>query len=330
MDWSFRAFTLWRIPVHIHWSLLLLMAAYLLRPLFEGTEYLGLRLGYAAAIQGLLFLHVLTHELGHCWGARRVGEEAEKILLWPLGGLAYVGHTDDPRRDWIITAAGPAVTIAWGFGSAGILLSMGTWEWHYLNPFDTWFADALWVPGELGLSLLASLPLGMLKLSVILAAFNLVVPAFPLDGARLLMAWLSVRYSREKAMRVTASISIPVGAAIAVWGVVQNELTLALVGIWVVVNAFQLRRAADSGIDLGPTYSDRGYRIEEERKEGFFERRRRLKREREAARRAEEEAALRARVDAVLDKVSREGMGSLSREERRILEEASSKLRDRQ
>lgn len=328
MDWSFRAFTIWRVPVHIHWSLALLMIAYLLRPFFEGTHYLGLRLAHAAALQGLLFVHVLTHELGHCWGARRVGEHAERILLWPLGGLAYTGHTDDPRRDWIITIAGPAVTAGWGFVSAGMLLAMGTWEWSYLNPFETWFVPALWDPGRPGFSLLRSLPLGMLKMSVILTAFNLLVPAYPLDGARLLMAWLSMRYSKAKATRVMASVSIPVGAVLAIWGVMQNELLLTLLGIWVVMNAFQLRHAMDSGYDYGGSYSDRGYRIQEER-EGFFERRRRLKREREAARRSEEESALRARVDAVLEKVSREGIASLSPEERRILEEASSRFKDR-
>ena len=127
MNWSFKLFTIFGIPVRIHWTLPLLVGGQVLGDLSRlGNDALPYTLGSMA----LLWIQILTHELGHCWGAWRVGEHADQILLWPLGGMAYVGHTRDPRRDWIITIAGPAVTILWGLVSIAGLLATGfhlTW-----------------------------------------------------------------------------------------------------------------------------------------------------------------------------------------------------------
>jgi Zn-dependent protease len=320
MNWSFKLFRIFGIPVRIHWTLPFFMVGEVIAVLARaGAETLK----YTAGMMGLLFIQVLTHELGHCWGARRIGEEADQIVLWPLGGMAYVGHSDDPRRDWIITAAGPAVTVFWGVASAAALLMMGySVSLEALNPFGSW-----WPEGAVDY---ATVMLVLnLKMSVVLAAFNLLVPAYPLDGCRLLMAWLTLRIGPGPAMRTTAIIAIPTGILIVLLGFWQGSLLTLLLGIWVTMQSIGLYGQASQAGEYGEaSYSDRGYVIrEEKRKEGFFERRRRLRRERELARRAEEEVALRKVVDQLLEKVSRSGMESLTPAERRKLEEASARLR---
>src|SRR5205807_4989903 len=65
----------------------------------------------AAGLIALLFLSVLLHEFGHCFGARFVDGDAHEILLWPLGGLAYVEVPHTPRANFITTLAGPLVNL---------------------------------------------------------------------------------------------------------------------------------------------------------------------------------------------------------------------------
>lgn len=321
MDWSFRAFTLFGIPVRIHWTLLLIAAVYLLRPLLEGGS--SYWFAFTAAGLGILFVQVLAHELGHCWAALRVGQYADQIVLWPLGGLAYVGHSEDPREDMFITIWGPAVNVFFGLAAIGAIFAAGMpWHWHYLNPLMAWALPSL----NFGETLL----LATLKISIVLAAFNLLVPAYPLDGGRILLGYLTLRHGPHAAMRLSARISIPIGCVLTVWGFLQGDLFLILLGIWVVIQAYHLKQTVTADDVYTPRgYSDRGYVIEEPRREGYFERRRRMRRERDAARRAQEEMELRRRVDELLDKVSREGIGSLTPEERRVLEDASERLRDR-
>ncbi|HKS15711.1 MAG TPA: site-2 protease family protein [Planctomycetota bacterium] len=321
LNWSFRIFTIFGIPIRVHWTLILVWVIYLLRPLVQGGG--GMDVLWVAAGLLILNLHILLHELGHCWGARHVGEDAEQILLWPLGGMAYVGHSENPKRDMIITAAGPSVTVILGILTAVALGAVGIpWNWGYLNPFDTWWPFGL---GFGGLLLLWSL-----KLAVVLAAFNLLVPAFPFDGGRLLLSYLTLHNPTGRAMLISSTISMPIGIVLIVWGVLQNELLLSFIGLNVVFEALNMRRMVvpDEAYSI-KGYSDRGYRFEEPRKEGYFAKRRRLKREREVARRDAEVAELKARVDELLDKVNRVGMANLSPSERKALEDASARLRGR-
>ena len=59
----------------------------------------------------LLFGIILLHEFGHCFGARYVDGDAKEVLIWPLGGLAFVDVPHTPRALFIATAAGPAVNV---------------------------------------------------------------------------------------------------------------------------------------------------------------------------------------------------------------------------
>src|SRR5262245_16172012 len=64
-----------------------------------------------AILMGLLFVSVLLHEFGHCFGARSVDGDAQEVLLWPLGGLAACEVPNRPRAHFLTAAAGPAVNL---------------------------------------------------------------------------------------------------------------------------------------------------------------------------------------------------------------------------
>jgi len=131
-----------------------------------------------------------------------------------------------------------------------------------------------------------------------------------------------------QAARVAGVISIVIGSLLLLVAIWSQQFFLGLISVWVILEGSQLRASAGPDRDFSPHgYSDRGYRIEQPRKEGFWQKRRRLKRERLLAKRDAEEAALRAKVDELLDKVNRGGMGSLTPKERKALEEASARLR---
>lgn len=67
---------------------------------------------WGAIVYGpILFVSVLIHEFGHCFGARCVGGKATQIILWPLGGLAFIGHDSGPKGDLWVTLAGPLTHI---------------------------------------------------------------------------------------------------------------------------------------------------------------------------------------------------------------------------
>jgi Zn-dependent protease len=320
MNWSWHAFTIAGIPVRLHWTLLFVLAYYLFGRI--GGEVDPLWTLYIATGLAMNFAIILIHELGHCWATRRVGGHVDQILLWPLGGMAYVGHSEDPRTDMFVAVSGPVTHLLGGALCVGLILLLGVpWDWNYLNPIarrDWWFGFG------------RTLPVDALNVNMMLLAFNLFVPAYPLDGGRILLDILTLRMGTWRASRVAGTISIVIGIGIIVLAFISRSIFLAFIGVWVLLNAMQLRAVAQADDTYSiKGYSDRGYRFEEPRKEGYFAKRRRLKRERIVAKLDAEEAELRRRVDELLDKVNRGGMGSLTEAERKTLEKASSRLRRR-
>lgn len=319
LEWSFPLYRLWGIEVRMHWFWPLLALAVL----YTGKAWLAL----AAAGLIISLIQVLAHEYGHCWAARKVGGTADKILIWPLGGLSFVTAGDTTRSNMFVAFMGPAINALFIVGPAAVLAGLGKWQWDFLDPLH-W---AIPWPFTFAEQLLVI----TFKIALVLTLLNLVVPAYPLDGGRILLLWLADRYGRERGSRISLYFSIPVGLALSLWGMVTVELVLLLIGISVLFEAWQIRRLLEMGeISAHPAFasiSDFGgmgyYREEAPRKPGFFERWRQRRAAEAQRRRHEEDALIRAKADQVLDKVAREGMHSLTPEERRILEEASRKMR---
>ena len=162
------------IPIRLHISFLILAAV------FVGMDLLGAGLGSALGTLALgvgLFGSVLLHELGHALMARRFGIETRSITLYPFGGIAALTREPvTPRSELWIALAGPAVNFV--LAAAALPLAL------------------LGTPG-------AALFAGM---NLTLGVFNL-LPAFPMDGGRVLRAAMAARMERLQATDLALSIS---------------------------------------------------------------------------------------------------------------------------
>src|SRR5438876_8210872 len=112
LSWSIPLVRVFGITVRVHVFFPLVALGIILRVHFLKDNPPQSKLWIDAAVMvGLLFVAVLLHEFGHCFGARLVGGDAHEVLLWPLGGLAAVDVPHTPRAHFLTTAAGPLVNL---------------------------------------------------------------------------------------------------------------------------------------------------------------------------------------------------------------------------
>lgn len=240
LGWSFRLFTFRGIPVRVHWTLLVYEAYYLL----GDNRNFKLNAIFAVA----LFLTVLLHEFGHAFMARALGGRAHQIVLWPLGGLAYISHPGDLKDDIKVSAAGPAVHIPIALACVGGAVALGApFDWHYFSPFWDSMPTEFW-PWAL---------VGIAKIQAQLFLFNVFVPAYPLDGGQMLVATLLLLgFNRDKTAKFTIGFSCLVGMVMMVfWG-------LLLIGLLLLYEAYRLHQLQQRGaLDAHPLFHARSGRI---------------------------------------------------------------------
>jgi Zn-dependent protease len=148
---------------------------------------------------------VLLHELGHALTARRFGIQTEDITLYPIGGVARLQRMPrEPGAELLIALAGPAVNVL-------IVLALALV--HGLVGFD-----GVWIEQPLAdfVAVLMAINLG-------LAAFNL-IPAFPMDGGRVLRALLSGWLGRARATQVAAGLGRALALTFGVYSLVNGHL----------------------------------------------------------------------------------------------------------
>lgn len=187
MKWSWRIATYSGIPVYIHATFLLLIG-FVLWVHFEQGHNLATALGGVAFIL-LLFLCVILHEFGHALTAKRYGIKTRDITLLPIGGVARLERMpDDPRQELWVALAGPAVNVVIAVGLYVVLsLTSGLGD----------LSRTQLVGGGL-------LPKLML-VNVWLVVFNM-LPAFPMDGGRVLRALLAMRMPYAQATQIAAGL----------------------------------------------------------------------------------------------------------------------------
>jgi len=193
--------------------------------LWLGLVYWG-QGGLPAAVNGIFFILLLfgcvvLHELGHALTARRFGIQTRNIVLLPIGGVASLEKMpDDPKEEILVALAGPAVNIV----IAGLL-------WLSVNPVAVHLQEGPVQGGILQ---------NLLVLNLFLAVFNL-LPAFPMDGGRVLRALLSFWMDKPRATRTAATV----GQMLALWlgfmGLFYNPI-LVFIALFVWIGA-----AAEAG-----------------------------------------------------------------------------------
>ncbi len=217
MKWSFSIGRIAGTDVKVHLTFLLLPAYMAWIGYHESGPSGAITL--TLFILGL-FLCVLLHEFGHILMARRFGVRTPDVILLPIGGVARLERIPDrPSQEFLIAVAGPAVTLLIAAVLyVGILLSGG-------SPA---------VPGEN----LANIPYftQLLWANVVLLGFNL-IPAFPMDGGRVLRAILASRLGLVRGTRVAASVGQVLAIVGGLYGLNGGPPMLVLIAFFVFLGA---------------------------------------------------------------------------------------------
>ncbi|WP_207461360.1 site-2 protease family protein [Azospirillum sp. SYSU D00513] len=215
MNWSIPIGTVKGTVIRIHITFLLFL-------LWIGIAHHA-QGGAEAALEGvvfiaLLFLCVLLHEFGHVFAARRYGVQTPDITLLPIGGVARLERIPEkPSQELVIALAGPAVNIV----IAGIL---------YLLLGGFLPAGSMEVQNA-GVDMLARLA----SVNLFLALFNL-IPAFPMDGGRVLRAILAARLGYGRGTQMAASVGQAVAFGLGLLGLFGNPL-LIFIALFVYLGA---------------------------------------------------------------------------------------------
>ena len=303
LGWALSIGRVSGIRVRVHLLFIVYAAAQLLWAIPRDT----LGIAYQAMIIGALFALVLLHEFGHCVACRRVGGEADDILMWPLGGLASCAPPETWRAHLATALGGPAVNLALLPVFAGALALTGHAGEILFNPLEP--ALPLGAMESYGL---AALWIGH-YVNLVLLAFNVLCPMYPLDGGRIVQCLIWRRAGLRRSMELSVVIGFVTAGALGVLALVSEEtmlLGIAVFGGLVCYDERRKLRAEEllTGVDeaIGASRAATA----------AHERERRAREAAESARLAEEE-------DRVLAKIAAEGMGALTKRERRVLEEAT-------
>ena len=207
---SIKIGSVWGIPIELHITFLLLMVA---------VFFLSYPDLYSFALTLFLFVFVVIHELSHSVVARHYNIKVRDIVLYPIGGVSEIDEIPDrPSVEWRMAIAGPLVSLLMG----GILFALGqviSIETPAVPPFTT----------------AGSLMLDLANVNLLLGAFNL-VPAFPMDGGRVLRAFLAERIKFSDATRYAATIGKILGMVFAVFGALY-DFWLIIIGLFVYIGA---------------------------------------------------------------------------------------------
>ena len=202
MGWSLKLGKWFGIEVNLHFTFLLLIGFLAVTGL-AATRNAGAVAGSIGFLLAL-FLCVLLHEFGHALAARRYGIPTKDITLWPIGGVARLERMPtDPKQELVVALAGPAVNVV----IALFLLPL-------VAVSDVTFFERL------------------LSTNLFLVAFNM-IPAFPMDGGRVLRAGLALKMDYAKATSTAATIGQGFAVVFGIIGLFTNPfLILIAVFIW--------------------------------------------------------------------------------------------------
>ncbi|MBV9875857.1 MAG: site-2 protease family protein [Verrucomicrobia bacterium] len=215
MRWSFKIARIAGIDVRIHATFFLLLGfvAY-----FAGHRA-GASWGLNAVLIWLLvFLCVLLHELGHALAAKAYGIPTVDITLYPIGGVARMERMPEkPVQELVVAIAGPLVNVV-------IIIVLGA---------------VLFATGGLDLNAIVTDP-NLLQIlfwtNIVMVVFNL-IPAFPLDGGRVLRALLATRMEYAQATRVAAGIGQGLALALGIFAAFTGQILLILIAIFIYMAA---------------------------------------------------------------------------------------------
>ena len=298
---SLPLYKAWGIAVRIHIVFVIIILARLIGTVREDVIGFQFMLVWMAG----LFVIVLLHEYGHCIACRKVGGEADEILMWPLGGLAYCLPPNTWRANLITVVGGPLVNVIFLPIFAGVLLAMGgSWGLVFFNPLDVGgSANEAMTLGFVGWSVWS-----FHFVNVLMLAFNLLVPMYPMDGSRIVHAFIWRKSGRARADAVVTRVGLVTAVVLATVAFVVGEMTLLGIAIF---GGFVCYQELQRGRFLEAPDEDWSMSFQPE-----IDPPSRGKKEKPEVDPDE--------IDRILAKISSQGMQSLTRSEKKKLSKASS------
>jgi len=214
MKGSWQIGRIFGIDLKIHFTFPFLLAWVAISTVMAGGEAFTVLAEVGVIL--VLFLFVILHEFGHALMARRFGIATTDITVLPIGGLARLEKMpEDPREEFLVAIAGPAVNVLiGGLLFAGLLITG-----FFAQPLNiTAVVDNIW--------------LQLLTANIVLVLFNL-IPAFPMDGGRVLRAILASRMDSVKATQIAANVGRGFAVVMGIAGIFFNPfLILTALFVW--------------------------------------------------------------------------------------------------
>lgn len=217
---SFKLFRLWGIDVHLHWSWFL-VAFYSMSSRVKG---------YESPVWGVLeyltlFAIVLTHEFGHSLACRQVGGKSDQIVLWPLGGVAYVNAPSRPGAMLWSIAAGPLVNvILLPVTFVGLLLTARA-GWETSSPDAFRFIETVaWM-------------------NLTLLIFNL-LPVYPLDGGQIFRSLLWFPLGKARSLMAATVVGLAGGLGLVGLALWKGEIWLGVITLFLLIDCWKAFRHA--------------------------------------------------------------------------------------
>lgn len=232
------------IPIRIHFTFIFILGLFAWAFSLETIYFLGFPIGFgglsistiAQILLGiiaavLLFICVLLHELGHSYVTQKLGYKINSITLFIFGGISNSEEIPrNPKQEMKIAIAGPAVSIL-----LGIIF--------YIS-----FLIIEQIQGSLITNIIYITTGSLAFYNFVLAGFNL-IPAFPIDGGRVLRATFALKMDYKKATKTAATIGKGVAVAMAVFGIFYN-IWLVLIAIFIFFGASQEERTLSISLAL--------------------------------------------------------------------------------
>ena len=213
---SFPLFRLFGVQVYLHWTWVL-VALFEISNSKNAPDAFGQHsLAYHIAVYLSLFLIVLIHEFGHALACKSVGGQADRIILWPLGGLAFVRPPQRPGATLWSIAAGPLVNVVLlplTLGPAFLTSALGSGDA---------VGDFLWMVAIINITLLV---------------FNM-LPVYPLDGGQILRSLIWYVAGRGMSLVIAASIGLAGSVGLAVFVLFEGGLWLGIIAAFMGLQSY--------------------------------------------------------------------------------------------
>lgn len=241
MGSSITLFRIFGIDLKVHWSFILILVwGAFIYSSGPGGPVIGAL--YGVVIILFLFVCVVLHELGHAVTAKYFKVNVPTITLLPIGGVAQLERMPDkPLQEFLIAVAGPLVNFVLAvllLPVAAVVIGLGMNNGTMGGGFMDWIAQ-MQIPSFSGLVIYLTVT------NVVLGIFNL-LPAFPMDGGRILRALLALGLPYVRATRIAVYVGRFMAILFAIWGIMGGGIFMLLIAFFVYVGGGSELEAVES------------------------------------------------------------------------------------